>query len=467
MNAAFALLLAMHSVRAANDDVASIVHVKVDAAHERQVIEGFGGALAYWGYDADEAALRYAFDDLGATLVRVPGDVGPKGEPEQYRAAMRRVAAGAPQAKVLVSFWQPRSAAKPDANDWLEPHPAGGLTLRPALHGAWADALVARLKVMRDEWGVNVVAVSPQNEPNFSTPAWPTCRWDPPAYAEFLHSALAPRLARAGLSVCLAAPEVAYVGGDAGDARKFRAAAAAAEIVCYHMYDSYKDGEADGGFGTLRARQAAFGHFMRESLPGRSVWMTETTGAQWNGKDWHTLGWRPEMDEHAQAIAAGRYMHSALVDAGVNAFFWWGLVYSAPPVSVKGGRERQKFRDEGLILVEPEKKNGVHPFRERTRKYFVMKHFSRFVRPGWVRLAVEADASRVVAAFTSPDRKSIALVIVHPEGIAGSIDVRCGGYRLNAAYQTDRSRECAAVEFNGTLPAESVTTLLYSRPGIQ
>src|SRR5882724_1613833 len=43
----------------------------------------------------------------------------------------------------------------------------------------------------------------------------------------------------------------------------------------------------------------------------------------------------PEMDEHSKAIAAGRYVHTALVDAGANAFFWWGLVYSAPPLSVK------------------------------------------------------------------------------------------------------------------------------------
>jgi O-glycosyl hydrolase len=311
------------------------------------------------------------------------------------------------------------------------------------------------------------VAVSPQNEPNFATPAWPTCRWDPPALADFVGGELAPRLAKAGLPVRVATPEVAYVGGDAAEAKKFRPAAAAADIVCYHMYDSYKDGEADGGFAALRARQAALGHHLRETLPGRPVWMTETTGAQWNSKDWHTLGWRPEMDEHAQAIAAGRYVHAALVDAGANAFFWWGLVYSAPPPSVKGAWERQKFRDEGLILVDPEKKGGVHPFRERTRKYFVLKQFARFVRPGWVRVAVTADPTRLVAAFRSPDRKAVAVVVVHPEGIPEPFDVRVtadGPYRLAEAYQTDRTRQCAAVAWTGTAPAESVTTLLYKAP---
>src|SRR5262245_2098656 len=459
-----AALVAVPCLRADSDDPASIVQVNVHPAHERQTIDGFGGSLAYWGYDADDTALRYAFEDLGATLVRVPGDVSSDGDANQYRDAMRRVAKLAPKAKVLVSFWQPRTAAKPDPADWLDPHPAGGLALRPALHGEWADAIVARIKVMREEWGLNVVAVSPQNEPNFATPDWPPCRWDPPALADFVGTALAPRLKKAGLPVKVATPEVAFLGGDASEAKKFRSAAAAGDIVGYHMYDSYKDGEADGGFATLRARQAALGHHLRETLPARPVWMTETTGAQWNSKEWHTLGWRPEMDEHAKAISAGRYVHSALVDAGANAFFWWGLVYSVPPPSVKGGWERQKFRDEGLVLVDSEKQNGVHPFRERTRKYFVLKHFAKFARPGWVRVAVTADPARVVAAFRSPDKKSVAVMVIPPEGIAGSFGVRVTGeepYRLSKAYQTDRTRECAPVEWTGAAPAESVTTLLF------
>ena len=462
-----AALAAIPFLRADTDDPASVVHVHVHPAHDRQTIEGFGGSLAYWGYDADDTALKYAFDDLGATLVRVPGDAGSDADPNQYQACIRRVAKLAPKAKVLVSFWQPRTAAKPDPADWLDKHPAGGLALRPALHGEWADAVVARIKLMRDEWGANIVAVSPQNEPNFSTDAWPTCRWDPPALADFISTALAPKLAKAGLPVQIATPEVAYLGGDASEAKKFRAAAAAGGIICYHMYDSYKDGEADGGFATLRARQAAFGHHLRETLPGRPVWMTETSGAHWNTKEWHTLGWRPEMDEHSKAIAAGRYVHAAHVDAGATAFFWWGLVYSAPPPSVKGAWERQKFRDEGLILVDPEKKDGVHAFRERTRKYFVLKQFARFVQPGWVRMAVTADPTRLVAAFRSPDRKSVAVVLIHPQGISETFDVRVtgdGAYRLSKAYVTDRTRECASVEWTGAAPAESVTTLLYGLP---
>src|SRR5207302_8409581 len=79
--------------------------VEVGRSQERQVIDGFGGSLAFWGYDADERALRFAFDDLGATIVRVPGEVSAAGETDEYRAALERVARVAPKAQVLLSFW--------------------------------------------------------------------------------------------------------------------------------------------------------------------------------------------------------------------------------------------------------------------------------------------------------------------------------------------------------------------------
>src|SRR2546421_19077 len=129
---------------------------------------------------------------------------------------------------------EPGSAVRRARAAGREPPPAGGPAPRRALHGEWAAAAAARVKVMRDEWGLNVVPVTPQNEPNFAPPAWPTCRWDPPALADFVGAALAPRLTKAGLPVQIATPEVAYLGGDAAEAKKFRPAAAAGGIICYH-----------------------------------------------------------------------------------------------------------------------------------------------------------------------------------------------------------------------------------------
>ena len=196
--------------------------------------------------------------------------------------------------------------------------------------------------------------------------------------------------------------------------------------------------------------------------------MTETTGAQYNGEQWHTIGWDPALGEHDKAIAAARYMHAVLVDAGANAFLWWGLIYSAPPPHVEGEQRRQKFRDEGLVLVEPAPVDGAHRFLERTPKSYAYQQFAAFVRPGWVRLDVDEPArpdAPIVAAFRSPGADRVAVVLIHPgEDAPAPVDLRVSGdgaFRIDGAFLTDRQHRCEAVEWSGSLNPESVTTLVY------
>src|SRR5262245_8617789 len=50
-----------------DEQPAKLLSVDVNLSQDRQVIEGFGGSLAFWGFEPSDQALRYAFDDLGAT----------------------------------------------------------------------------------------------------------------------------------------------------------------------------------------------------------------------------------------------------------------------------------------------------------------------------------------------------------------------------------------------------------------
>jgi len=439
--------------------------IDVRQSQDRQIIDGFGGSLAFWGFDASEEALRYAFEDLGATIVRVPGEVSMSGAPDEYRAAHGRGTNLAPQAKVVLSFWQPRSSGRPKVSDWLDSLGEKGYALKPSMRAAWSDEIVRRVQTVRRDWGANVHAVSVQNEPNFSVPGSLTCRWEPGALAEFISDWLGPRLKNADLPVQLAVPDLAYIGDGAAEAKRFHPVSASrqASIFCYHMYDSYRDTEAPGGLAAMHARQKALGRYLRDQLAGKRIWMTETTGAQWNTREWHTLGWYPKMDEHEKALAAACYMHAALVDAQANAFLWWGLTYSLP-APIHTGEKAQKFRDEGLILVGCERKEGVHPYAEKTPKYYAFKQFSRFVRPGWVRLEVKVPSTLSVAAFRSPDRKQVAAVVINSEKSRREIKPRLVGdarYRLAEVYITDREHQCEMVRWTGSVSGESVTTLIY------
>jgi O-glycosyl hydrolase len=455
----------------ARDEPALALDIRVERSSDRQVIDGFGGSLAFWGFNAGELALEHAFGELGATIVRIPAEVSRSGDPEAYRNALRRVARVAPMAKVVLTFWQPRSRNQLEPEKWLDVDTSGKYRLKPAMAAAWAEEMVARASLIRRDWGANVVAVGVQNEPNYSVPGTQTCAWEPDRLSEFMAHEFAPRLVASGLgSLAIAAPELAYIGENADQPRRFAPALAGstAAIFSYHMYDSYKEGDTDPGLDRMRARQRALGSFLKDSLATKRVWMTETTGAQYNGKEWHTLGWVPGLDEHDKAIAAARYMHTALVDAGANAFLWWGLVYSEPPPGVVGAEERQKFRDEGLILVRAEQEGSTHAFLERTSKSYVFQQFAKFVRPGWVRLDVaEPPQSRsvLVAAFRKQDDREVAVVLINPAKAASDpIEPHVTGkhaYRLARTYVTDRGRLCEPVKWSGVLPPQSVTTLIY------
>jgi hypothetical protein len=194
------------------------------------------------------------------------------------------------------------------------------------------------------------------------------------------------------------------------------------------MYDPFKEGTAAPGLADVRERQRSLGRFLRDGLPAKRVWMTETTGAQYNGKEWHTLGWNPGLDEHEQGIVAACYMHAALAEASAAAFLWWGLCYPEASRSVQGDEERQKFRDEGLVLVEGEPKGGTHAFLERTPKSYAFQQFAGFVRPGWVRLDVPASPeSPLVAAFRKENSREVAVVLVNRGKVASKFDIRVTG----------------------------------------
>ena len=130
---ALATFFALSLCSMASDYPATTLHIKIERSSDRQEVDGFGGSLAYWGYNADEVALRHALVDVGATIVRIPGEVSQSGDPEAHRAALRRVAKVAPKAKHFFDFLaKPRSKDKPRPEDWARPR--RGKQISPQAH---------------------------------------------------------------------------------------------------------------------------------------------------------------------------------------------------------------------------------------------------------------------------------------------------------------------------------------------
>ena len=174
------------------------------------------------------------------------------------------------------------------------------------------------------------------------------------------------------------------------------------------MYDSYQKND-DGNFEILVGNTQKLAQLADEFIPTKKLWMTETTGAQWNGNDWHTYGWTADLSEHQKAIQAARYMHTTFVDAQANAFLWWGLIYSLAPGNEQDANVRQKHRDEGLVLVcAPADQVGEYQtFIERTKKFYVFSQYSKFIQPGYKRVDLDAvsgvyASANVCLLYASP-----------------------------------------------------------------
>jgi O-glycosyl hydrolase len=107
----------------------------------------------------------------------------------------------------------------------------------------------------------------------------------------------------------------------------------------------------------------------------------------------------------------------------------------------------------------------VNAFRERTPKYFAFKQFSRFISPGFIRLETAASDVPLVAAFRSPDARRVVIVCINPNRVPRAVTPRITpAAQLTECWLTDRQHQCAAANWTGTLPAESVCTLICQLP---
>ena len=444
-----------------------VVSLALDHQKIGQKIRGFGGSIAFWGTNPSDEAMEYAFKELGTSILRVQGEVKKNGNSEHSRDVLQRAMKNNPDLEVLLTFWQPRSPQLLKVSDWLDIFDWRGeraYRLKYSMEDAWAEEIVRRTR-QHMEWGINVTTLGVQNETNYSNLGSQTCIWDPQRLRNFIDKKLFPRLREAGLSVKIAAPDLAYIGYQGSELSRFLPTinSKAVDVVAYHMYDSYKDG-MDGSLSILRENSRKIGQIRRENFPKKEFWMTETTGAQWNNDIWHTYGWMPELTEFDKAILAAQYAHMTLADAQANVFMWWGLVYSLAPDRVKDPKVRQKHRDEGLVLVEEKPgPSGRQELVERTKKFFMIKQYSGFITDDFRKVSINSPDPLWVSAYFNSSKSSGVIVAINPSADSISLDVTLPeGMKTRGAYQTDKDLNCESVSADSPLPGRAVRTILYS-----
>ncbi len=392
------------------DRATSAPALVIDRALQKQHISGFGASSAWTAGNISSDTADLFFDpEQGLGLSLLRMHIAPDGTTSETNTAKLAVARGV---KVWAAPWSPPGEWKTSGTD------TDGGSLLPEHYQDWADRLTAFVNAQAAA-GVPLMALSAQNEPNWKA-TWESCVYDAAELTTFVRDYLAPTIARDCPGVKLLTPETIDWNTLSGFVTPLLAdpgAAAAVDIVAVHDY---------GGVPYAYTAPAD---------NGKEFWETEVS-----------------YDDQVGVLAAletARQVHRHLTTGGVNAFHYWWLVGD----DTSGG---------GLLV-----KGALVP------QAYGLGHYSKFVRPGYVRLDVAPQPASGVStsAFADPDSGRVVIVAVNENTSAIDLSLHFAG-RSPAALvpwltTADVSLKAqATVAFTDplaySLPPQSITTLVTS-----
>ncbi len=417
--------------------------LSLDRSIRYQEMDGFGAFLGSGVWPRDKQDLNLPFvQDLNITVARfgiIDTDFEPRNDNANpfvtdYDAFDRRalplewlarLKAESAIDKYILTVWTPP--------DWMKK----GRT-RAAIQGSgenfveeryyeeYAEFLAAIVQVVKEETGIELYAISVQNEPQFNEP-YASALLPADKMAQVL-AVVARRFQAEGLQTKLFAPEALpqQKGIDEyiAELDRLPEAAQGTDIIAIHNYDS--DGINVGGAG---AQEWADMYAWANAARPRRMWMTETSG--------HPNTW-------SGATLLFGNIYNALGYGNASAWVWWTLAETSGNAQF------------GLVVDN-----------QPTARYAVSRHFYRAIQPGAVRIQVNAPNDLLALAFENPDG-SVALVLYN-KGQARLVACPDAGTLTEAWFTHDGllSRPAQVGSAGVLLPADSVLTLVCGSQSIR
>lgn len=454
--------------------------ITVDPSVEHQTITGFGTGLnTFDGGFLEENVYTDEFVDFyvnrfGATVIRfdiwsgvfdsvegvdyesfspeeisyedfvTDGElVGRRDRAMGYIRFMQRAKALNPEIKLIGAVWSPPGWMKTNGS-WN-----GGGSLRPEKYAHFAHYLGAWLAWLKEEYGLELYALSPQNELAFEQ-SFGSCFYTPEQFRDML-KVLGPQLEADGFGdVLIYGPEdmtldtsrfMSYVNAVMDDPE----AAPHLDVFASHGYvDGVLSGNDPDANSVLWRRLEPF---------NREFWMTETSGEARSWGDYVFKSNNGDWLRGAFTGLAGK-IHNSLQFGNVSVFNYWQI---SERIGVHGANTFS-------LMWE----------FEWTKKLPAAMHYYRYIRPGAVRIGAtpSGDASRVdVTAWHHADQQTMTLVILNRNVNTAQLTLDLGDgplparlymFRTNEDDQFRRLGSVAVVDGAASLdvPAQSQVTLV-------
>jgi O-glycosyl hydrolase len=438
--------------------------IVINPAEAYQTIEGFGASAAWWAQDIggweDEKRNRIVellFNretGIGLTIYRYNIGAGianniqdPWRTAETFEVSQGvydwtrdanaiwvMKAAQAQGAETFVAFVN-SPPARMTVSGLTTGEKDGLSNLRPDMYGEFAQYMVDIVRHLREDEGIPIGYISPVNEPQW---AWSYkngqegCHYGPDEVLEVTRALLGAIDANK-LDVKVSV----FESGQWKDSQvyintllKDSEVAPRLEHLAIHSYWSKAE------------NKTPIVNFLVRNFPSTDIWQTEWTEMK-EGRD---IGME-------SALVLANTIHEDLALANVTSWQYWIAV------------SRYFYRD-GLIYVNL----SDHAFIE-TKRLWAMGNFSRYVRPGDVRIGAEVGASDLsVSAYRSPDAAQMVVVVINNE--SRSVSTKLTGipaeFTQVGQYETSEQNSLTGV-LSGKIPAvfifpaKSVTTLVFTK----
>ncbi len=318
--------------------------------------------------------------------------------------------------KIISSPWTAPPWMK-DNNDWK------GGKLLPKYYDTWALFFSKYLDAYRAE-GIDIWAFTVENEPLGNDNNWESMHFTPQEQNDFVKNHLGPRLRADG-------HEVKIFGFDQNRDD---------EMIKWvdEMYDDkdaakYYDGTAVHWYASTVDYFPDVLQYAHQKAPDKHLINTEACVdaevPRWQDDAWYWAkeatdwgwDWAPEKYKyrHPKYVPVFRYARDIIgcLNNWVDGWVDWNMVLDR-----QGGPNWAKNWCVAPVIVDPEMDEVYF-----TPLYYTLAHFSRFIRPGAVRIGFEnADEDLMVTAAENPDG-SIAIVIFNPVEEAKGIKLSLHG----------------------------------------
>jgi glucuronoarabinoxylan endo-1,4-beta-xylanase len=416
-----------------------------------QTIDGFGAyANAANGepISSAQAAIFFgtATGDIGLTLMRVPVTNG-GGTPGSCLTVstscagsgvseMQAALAANSQVRIWASPWSPPSAYKTNGSTVCNTGTGAG-SLIASDYASYATWLANYVKSLSSLYGINLYALSLQNEPDYCPTSYDGAVWTAANFDTFIKTNLGPTFATDGLTTLIMMPETSdflnfesYASSTMADS----AAAAFVSINAWHDYDA-----------TWNPPNSVANPYASQ---GKRYWETEASAGKGFGPSLMGGAWDPSM---ADALLWAAIIDNRIAVANASAWNWWAMIGGAG--------------DNEPLIGGP---NGT----QIAQRAYVIGNYSLFVRPGYNRIdATHVPQSGVtVSAYKNQSTGALVIIATNYNSSSVSQIFSLSGATISTMTPWTTSANLNLIQQSGisvsgdsfsyTLPAESVTTFV-------